>query len=93
MEDNNLSLEHKFTMNSRKHASLTGVKDVKSFDEKEIVLSTVKGELIIQGDGLHVKRIAIDKKEAEIEGMIKGFMYSDKEKADDAKSLLARIFR
>ena len=93
MEDNNLVSEHKVTMDSRKYARLTGVKDVISFDEKEIILSTVKGELIIQGEGLHIKKIAIDKKEAEIDGLIRGFMYSDKEKSGDTKSLLAKIFR
>ena len=36
---------HKVTMNNRRSCSLTGVNDVLSFDENEIILETEQGML------------------------------------------------
>ena len=45
MEEKVVNISHKLILDNRKEASVTGVKDVISFDEKEILLQTADGKL------------------------------------------------
>ena len=60
MEEKVVNISHKLILDNRKEASVTGVKDVISFDEKEILLQTADGKLQIRGSGLHVKGLLPD---------------------------------
>ena len=55
MEEKSVNTSHRLTLDNRKEAFVTGVKDVVSFDEKEILLQTADGRLQIRGSQLHVK--------------------------------------
>ena len=44
MEEKVVNISHKLILDNRKEASVTGVKDVISFDEKEILLQTADGK-------------------------------------------------
>lgn len=68
---------HKINLNQRREGSINGVKDVKSFDEKAIVLETELGLLTIRGEELHVGRLTIEKGEIEITGRIDSLVYSE----------------
>ena len=57
MEDKTRMI-HKVYLNARKSAVLSGVRDVLSFDAKEVYLETEQGVLLIQGDELHVNRLS-----------------------------------
>lgn len=61
MEEKVVNISHKLILDNRKEASVTGVKDVISFDEKEILLQTADGKLQIRGSGLHVKGLNLEK--------------------------------
>ena len=54
MEEKVVNISHKLILDNRKEASVTGVKDVISFDEKEILLQTADGKLQIQIGRAHV---------------------------------------
>jgi len=85
---------HKLLLQGRKAAELTGVKEVVSFDAKEVVLSTTMGALIIRGNDLFVKRLTVEKGEVDLEGQVDSFVYADKPgKAGDKDPLLKRLFR
>ena len=56
MEEKNHKAEHRLQLLKREKGSFTGVRDVNSFDEKEISLVTEEGILTVQGEGLHVTR-------------------------------------
>ena len=45
---------HKVTLLGRRTCNLTGVNDVLSFDEREVILETEQGMLMMKGSGLHV---------------------------------------
>ncbi|MFR3004154.1 MAG: YabP/YqfC family sporulation protein [Blautia faecis] len=62
MEEKVVNISHKLILDNRKEASVTGVKDVISFDEKEILLQTADGKLQIRGSGLHVKGLNLEKR-------------------------------
>ena len=96
MDDKNMTGlgPHKFLVQGRKAAELTGVKEVVSFDAKEVVLNTTMGALIIRGNDLFVKRLTVEKGEVDLEGQVDSFVYADKpQKAGNGDSLLKRLFR
>ena len=84
---------HKVNIWNRNRGTITGVKDVVSFDVAEIILETELGLLSIKGNDLHVKRLTVEKGEVEIDGMIDGFQYSDKKEKNAGDSLLMKLFR
>ena len=48
-EQNNINGGHKIQMMNRKSGVVTGVRDVVSFDNKEVILETVDGMLQMKG--------------------------------------------
>lgn len=96
MEDKKqaVMIPHNLLLQGRKKIELTGVKEVISFDAKEVVLNTFMGALVIRGRDLFVKRLTIEQGEIDLEGQIDGMLYADKpERAGDGDSLLKRLFR
>lgn len=69
---------HKVYLNGRKTAVMSGVRDVLSFDAREVYLETEQGILLIKGDELHVNRLSLEKGEVDVDGRIDSFAYSDK---------------
>ena len=85
---------HKLILNNRRTCNLTGINDVLSFDENEIILETEQGMLMIKGNELHVNRLMLDKGEVDVDGRIDSFTYSEQSKmAARGESLLARLFK
>ena len=52
---------HRLVLSDRHTGSVTGVNDVVSFDENEIVLDTDMGLLTVRGKELHVKRLTLER--------------------------------
>ena len=85
---------HKLILNNRRTCNLTGVNDVLSFDEKEIILETEQGMLMIKGNDLHVNRLTLDKGEVDADGRIDSFTYSEQSGlAGKGESFLSRLFK
>ena len=93
MEEKIRNISHKLTLDTRKEALLTGVKDVVSFDEKEILLFTDAGKLVIKGEQLHVKQLNLEKGEVDLEGRVDSLTYLSKNTDKKEESLLKRMFR
>ena len=85
--------EPKLVLDRREKATVTGVKDVISFDEKEILLQTEFGKMTVKGEGLHVKRLTLEKGEAELEGQVNGILYSAVGSVEEEGGFLNRLFR
>ena len=85
---------HKLILNNRRTCNLTGINDVLSFDENEIILEKEQGMLMIKGNELHVNRLMLDKGEVDVDGRIDSFTYSEQSNmAARGESLLARLFK
>ena len=85
---------HKLILNNRRSCNLTGVNDVLSFDEHEIILETEQGMLMIKGMELHVNRLTLDKGEVDIDGRIDSFTYTEQSSMSaKGESLLSRLFK
>ena len=96
MEDNTSinKKAHKLILNNRRCGSLTGVSDVLSFDENEIILETDQGMLMMKGKELHVSRLMLDKGEVDIDGRIDSVTYSEQgSRTERTESLLGRLFK
>ncbi len=91
-ERGNLS-DHSLKLRDRRIGTVTGVQDIKSFDDKEILLFTKAGKLLIKGEELHVKRLNLEKGEADLEGKVDSFTYLSKNTDKKEESLLKRMFR
>ena len=85
LEPCNLMLE------DRCRLRLTGVQDVDSFDEKTITAYTVKGELMIAGDSLHICNLSTDNGELTVEGEISSLVFTDEEPRGGG--FFGRLFR
>lgn len=96
MEDNTSinKKAHKLILNNRRTGNLTGVSDVLSFDENEIILETDQGMLMMKGKELHVSRLMLDKGEVDVDGRIDSVTYSEQgSRAERTESLLGRLFK
>lgn len=67
---------HNVIMENRENLRISGVSDIGSFTDNRIVLSTVMGELVIRGDGLHINALDADCGEFSMTGKISSLNYS-----------------
>lgn len=85
---------HRLMMEDRGKISITGIVDVVSFDENQVVLDTDKGLLTIKGKDLCVSRLTLDKGEADVDGQADSLVYSSNEALrKSGESLFARLFK
>lgn len=86
-------MEHRLILEARKKCQLTGVVDVVSFDENEVVLETTDGMLTIKGKDMHVSSINLEKQEMDMEGMTDQFIYTEKSSfLKKGENLFSRLF-
>lgn len=86
---------HRLVLSDRHTGSVTGVNDVVSFDENEIVLDTDMGLLTVRGKELHVKRLTLEKGELDLEGQVDSLNYNSSNAAlkRSGDSFLNRLFK
>lgn len=85
------SRPHKIVMTGREALTVEGVEDVISFDEKQVILDTSKGRLVIKGSDLHVKKLSLEKGEVDLDGSVDSMDYITAHHKKD-ESLLSRLF-
>ena len=93
MEEKKILSTHSLMLENRQNGRITGVKDIKSFDEKEILLITQAGKLVIKGEQLHVKQLDLEKGEEDLEGKVDSLTYLSKNTDNRDESLFNRMFR
>lgn len=82
-------LPHKLSLDARSRLSVTGVLEVESFDEQQIVLVTARGTLVVRGTGLHLQMLSLEGGQAGVDGKIDALSYED---AAPAGGFFARLF-
>ena len=68
------------TLLDRRVINISGVEDVISFDENEIILKSSMGVLSVDGEGLHIIKMSVETGDLSVEGRIDGLFYIDREK-------------
>ena len=76
-EDRNRETPHHRILEGREKLSISGVLDVQSFDEEQVLLETVRGMVLVRGQGLHVERLQLEAGELIVEGEIGLIEYDD----------------
>lgn len=85
---------HRLTIENRSAGTITGIREVVSFDESQVVLDTDMGLLTLKGKELHVSRLTLEKGEVDLDGTIDSLAYSSNEALrKSGESLLSRLFK
>lgn len=82
---------HRMFLEERARLSLTGVSDVRDFDEKAVTAVTGQGELSIHGTDLQITRLDLESGDLSLEGQIDSLTYS--ETRASSGGLFKRLFR
>ena len=90
MANSEIKTPHIVNLEGRKNLSITGVKEVGSFDDCEITAHTDMGKLLIKGSNLNIKKLNLDTCDLEITGKICCLAYLD---GCGGGSFLKRIFK
>ncbi len=87
--------EHSLILSNRRNMEISGVNNVNTFDEEEIILETSMGCLIILGQELHISMLNLDEGKVNIEGNVISIEY--KAQGTDikakGKNILSRLLK
>ncbi len=91
MEERSNHTDHNVIIDCRKKLSISGIKDVASFDDETAVLVTVMGKMTVKGENL--KMISFDNESGSIsaEGRIHAVVYMSE--AEHSGGFLSRLFK
>ncbi|MCI8515437.1 MAG: sporulation protein YabP [Hungatella sp.] len=94
MEEKTGTRPHRLMLSNRAVLNVTGIRDVVSFDENQVILDTDMGLLTMKGKDLHVSRLTLEKGEVDVDGTIDSLIYSSNEAyRKSGESLFNRLFR
>ena len=72
---NDLYKKQEIVLRDRTTLKITGIDDVSSFDECGIVLSSVNGDISVDGSELKIVNLSSETGEIEISGRVNGVFY------------------
>ena len=92
---NTEAVKHRLNLLDRRQMELSGVKDVVSFDDTNVVLQTVCGMLSIEGQELHVQVLNTESGVVTLEGTVNAVTYYRDEDSDKNgnNGFFGRLFR
>ena len=70
-------LAHRLTLNERRQLTMTGVTEVVSFEDSQVVLQTSLGTLVVQGKELQLKTLSQEGGQVAVDGHISAFVYEE----------------
>ena len=79
-------------LENRKKLTMTGIKDVLSFDDEVVVVDSELGLINIKGTDLRVNKISTESGDVIVEGTIRTIEYSDKD-LSTRQGFMSRIFK
>ncbi len=82
--------EQNIIVTERQRTQLTGIGEVDSFTDREIVAFSSLGEIVIEGEELHIESFSTETGELRVHGRIDGIYYVE-EKAPVKKGLFGRM--
>lgn len=89
--------QHTATLENRGFLSLSGIVRVDSSNEERILLKTVLGDLVVEGEGLHIRHLDLEAGNLHLGGSINHLFYPAEPLRNKAKNksgrLLGRVFK
>ena len=71
---------HELHLDNRARLSVSGVREVESFDETVVALTTVRGLLVVRGENLQLQALSIDGGQVTVSGLINDLSYEEVQK-------------
>ena len=93
MEEKQSAGGHRVLLENRKKAVITGVQEIHSFNENEVLLLSEAGNILLKGEQLHVRKLNLEKGDAEVEGRVDSLSYLTRNAHKKDESILKRMFR
>lgn len=91
---NNLpAVKHDVAIKGRKHIDVTGVREVISFDDLSVVMSTDGGDMTVEGNDLKIGVLDTERGVVAIDGKINALFYDDGTVASEKKGFLGKLFK
>jgi sporulation protein YabP len=86
--------ENKSTLSlvNRKKLTMSGILEVVSFKDIEIILKTSLGEMVIKGDDLKMNKLDVQNGDMVIIGEINSLLYTGRD-SSDKESILRKLFK
>ena len=83
---------HRFSVEQRKEMQIEGVKEVESFDDRGITLQTVGGDMTVEGEGLRIGVLDMERGVVSISGRIDAVYYATEDETGK-RGFFGRLFR
>lgn len=93
MEEKQSAGVHRVLLENRKKAVITGVQEIHSFNENEVLLLSEAGKILLKGEQLHVRKLNLEKGDAEVGGRVDSLSYLTRNAHKKDESILKRMFR
>jgi len=88
--------EYVLNLVNREKMQITGVNNVASYDEAEIIIQTVLGVLVVKGEGLHITNLNLEEGKLTVDGYVNKLEYPEDKGAklrDRSKGIFSRLIR
>lgn len=92
VEEKQTNIMQNIILENRKKLTLTGIRDVLSFDDEIVVVESELGLLNIKGTDLRVNKISVETGDVIVDGTIRAIEYSDKN-IGPKQGLMSKIFK
>lgn len=95
MQEKDIPLNQLVVAN-REMLQATGILEVESFNENEVLCVSKLGPLIVKGEELHITKLNLESSQLVVEGKINGVQYVENKKAklkNKSKGIMDRLFK
>jgi len=94
MDKDIITGSHNINITQRRNINLTGVKKIESFDDKEFLLETNMGYLLVKGIELEIVKLDTYQGDVAIKGKIDSLSYLEStNKKEKTESIFSKLFK
>lgn len=87
-------LNHNVQILGRSSALITGIKKIENFSKEEFFIESIKGYILVKGEGLELLKLDTFQGSISIKGKIDSLIYLDQEnKKIKKESILSKLFK
>ncbi|MBV4419737.1 sporulation protein YabP [Clostridium tyrobutyricum] len=92
-ETNLDSKKNSLSLENRKRLIITGIIEVISFNEEQILLNTNLGSLNVKGSSLKMNKLDVQNGQVVIMGTINSCIYTNNQPRKKKKSIISKMFK
>lgn len=94
-QDNNINTyNHSIQLLERKNLVISGVKKIDNFNNKQFIIETIQGYMIVKGEGLELLKLDTILGNVSIKGLVNSIQYvEDNGKKNKDDSIFNRLFK